>query len=517
MKFPHLFRCLICFLLIVALVGNAFFTPVNASAVAFSKVAIDSLIVVGSAIMGLGVLAGSDTNAYKSLASSVVSALGLGSVIDVVTWAVSGGAYKYVIPQTLVSSIRDYLFSSSVVTEELVTTAKLPAGAVIQGKDQAYTLNTGCMAFSWQYGNLSSRTIMLIPYDLSMSSAQNLCTPALGAGSVWITGFNWVYFNSIGTSSSSAENQLGLVKIKSTGSTSSVVNDFLTGDYEFTPQKTVVTTETYRLGAVALHDAAISVAYPDWYANSVVVPGSVAGSSGDDDDEVYLPLAPGKTWGETISGTQEDVWAGAGTWTDGESESGSGAGTGSVSSSISQTWLGQKLDSLVTSISGFFSNVISTIQAVPSAFSSWLDQIIELLRGLAGVISDALVEALSLVFALDAEYVQSEVDKMTSDFVFLGSMVDFGRGLVDVFYGIGSKPPVLYVDLDDAEGDIVWGDRVVFLDLTWYERYKSYGDAIISSFLWAWFGWRLLHNIPGLLNGTSGAVPSSSVFRSWGG
>ena len=101
--------------------------------------------------------------------------------------------------------------------------------------------------------------------------------------------------------------------------------------------------------------------------------------------------------------------------------------------------------------------------------------------------------------------------------MFLGSMVDFGRGLVDVFYGIGSKPPVLYVDLDDAEGDIVWGDRVVFLDLTWYERYKSYGDAIISSFLWAWFGWRLLHNIPGLLNGTSGAVPSSSVFRSWGG
>ena len=515
MKFPHLFRCLICFLLIVALVGNAFFTPVNASAVAFSKVAIDSLIVVGSAIMGLGVLAGSDTNAYKTLASSVVSALGLGSVIDVVTWVASGGAYKYAIPQTLVQSIRDTLFSSSVVTEELQTVAMLPAGTEVNTKDYGtQVIQRACMAFSYRFGNLSSRTLVLIPYDLK--NASGLISGDINQYMKNTSTYGWVYYQAVDIPSSE-QTRLSLNVIQNSTDAGAAIVSFLSGDFEYSPKKVVVTSTEYRLGAVALHDAAISVAYPDWYSNSVVVPGSVAGSSGDDDDEVYLPLAPGKTWGETTSGTQEDVWAGAGTWTDGESESGSGAGTGSVSSSISQTWLGQKLDSLVTSISGFFSNVISTIQAVPSAFSSWLDQIIELLRGLAGVISDALVEALSLVFALDAEYVQSEVDKMTSDFVFLGSMVDFGRGLVDIFYGIGSKPPVLYVDLDDAEGDIVWGDRVVFLDLTWYERYKSYGDAIISSFLWAWFGWRLLHNIPGLLNGTSGAVPSSSVFRSWGG
>ena len=335
-NWKHLGRALVCFALVFCLLVNVSPLKAKASAITYAKVAIDSLIVVGSAIMGLGVLAGSDTNAYKSLASSVVSALGLGSVIDVVTWAVSGGAYKYAIPQTLVSSIRDYLFSSSVVTEELVTTAKLPAGAVIQGKDQAYTLNTGCMAFSWQYGNLSSRTIILLPYDLSMSSAQNLCTPALGAGSIWISGLNWVYFNAINTSSSSEENRLGLVKIESTGSTATVVNDFLTGEYEFTPKKTVVTTETYRLGAVALHDAAISVAYPDWYANSVVVPGSVAGTD-EDDDEVALPIAPGKTWGETIGGTQAGTWEGVGTWTDTNTDTEAGTGAGTNTGAISVT------------------------------------------------------------------------------------------------------------------------------------------------------------------------------------
>lgn len=507
MKFPHLFRCLICFLLIVALVGNAFFTPVNASAVAFSKVAIDSLIVVGSAIMGLGVLSGSDTNAYKSLASSVVSALGLGSVIDVVTWVASGGAYKYAIPQRIVEAIKTYLFGNSVVSRSSPTlgVALGPGGTITVSSSRSFTTTNYCEVFCSQaISGAKGRFLFFSHVPFSVNG-----TEATAYGTCYYVAFSGVpyaYWKDAGHyifdySPYGAYSHEGFANSCSS---------HYQGD-------TVSVSDGLVAGYIADETATIASGYAEWYANSVVVPGSVAGSSGDDDDEVYLPLAPGKTWGETTLGTQEDVWSGAGTWTDGESESGSGAGTGSVSSSISQTWLGQKLDSLVTSISGFFSNVISTIQAVPSAFSSWLDQIIELLRGLAGVISDALVEALSLVFALDAEYVQSEVDKMTSDFVFLGSMVDFGRGLVDVFYGIGSKPPVLYVDLDDAEGDIVWGDRVVFLDLTWYERYKPYGDAIISSFLWAWFGWRLLHNIPGLLNGTSGAVPSSSVFRSWGG
>ena len=510
MKFPHFVRCLVCFLLIVALVGNAFFTPVNASAVAFSKVAIDSLIVVGSAIMGLGVLAGSDTNAFKSLASSVVSALGLGNVIEVVTWVASGGAYKYAIPQTLVQAVRSQLWTSQTVKTESISIVKFPAGTTFTSGGVTVTLNASHYLFRHKYMNNSSNLVVINANggrpSLSLSDGS----------SPTVNSYKSVYCCVMDLSSAEAS-RLGLTVFSDSYYDYQSAYYFLNGAYDVSPVETVIATEVYKTGTIAKQDDTIAAGYADWYANSVVVPGSVAGSSGDDDDEVYLPLAPGKTWGETTSGTQEDVWAGAGTWTDGESDVGSGTGAGSSASSISQTWLGQKLDSLVTSISGFFSNVISAVQAIPSAFSNWFDQIIELLRGLAGVISDALVEALSLVFALDSEYVQSEVKKMTGDFVFLGSMVDFGRGLVDVFYGIGSKPPVLYVDLHDAEGDIVWGDRVVFLDLTWYERYKPYGDAIISSFLWAWFGWRLLHNIPGLLNGTSGAVPSSSVFRSWGG
>lgn len=491
MKFPHFVRCLVCFLLIFALLVNVSPLKADAASIVYSKVAIDSLTVVGSVIMGLGVLAGADTSVFKSLASSVVSAIGLGNIIDVVTWVASGGAYKYAIPQTLVQKVSDYLWSSSVLSSVESQSAKLTTAektALKNAQKKPYYF----LAFD-SNGNAVIGSHDTHPFVIT-SGTSGLVVKSAGGGGV---GFPCYCASWSGT----------LTKYSV---------PIVSGNVYVTGQEAVNLSDNYTPGFIASYGSAVASGYADWYANSVVVPGTITGSSDDDDEEVHLPFAPGRNWDDTIGKTQDDVWNGSGTY-EGSSEGDSSAGSGSSASSISQTWLGQKLDSLVASISGFFSNVISAVQAIPSAFSNWFDQIIELLRGLAGVISDALVEALSLVFALDSEYVQSEVNKMTSDFVFLGSMVDFGRGLVDIFYGIGSKPPVLYVDLHDAEGDIVWGDRVVFLDLTWYERYKPYGDAIISSFLWAWFGWRLLHNIPGLLNGTSGAVPSSSVFRSWGG
>lgn len=140
-------------------------------------------------------------------------------------------------------------------------------------------------------------------------------------------------------------------------------------------------------------------------------------------------------------------------------------------------------------------------------FLNLLQQLWDTIANLFAIVRDAVLEALSLAFDLDPAYMEAQFNSLISEFKFFGSMVDFGKSVVDVFYGIGSKPPVLYIDLSAAEGSVFWGERVIFLDLTWYSRYKPYGDALISSFLWAFFGWRLLHHIPGLINGSSGIVP----------
>ena len=333
-NWKHLGRARGCFALVFCLLVNVSPLQANASAITYAKVAIDSLIVVGSAIMGLGVLAGSDTNAYKSLASSVVSALGLGSVIDVVTWVASGGAYKYAIPQTLVQSIRDTLFSSSVVTEELQTVAMLPAGTEVNTKDYGtQVIQRACMAFSYRFGNLSSRTLVLIPYDLK--NASGLISGDINQYMKNTSTYGWVYYQAVGIPSSE-QTRLSLNVIQNSTDAGDAIVSFLSGDFEYSPKKVVVTSTEYRLGAVALHDAAISVAYPDWYSNSVVVPGSVAGTD-EDDEEVALPIAPGKTWGETIGGTQAGTWEGLGTWTDTNTDTEAGTGAGTNTGAVSVT------------------------------------------------------------------------------------------------------------------------------------------------------------------------------------
>ena len=93
-------------------------------------------------------------------------------------------------------------------------------------------------------------------------------------------------------------------------------------------------------------------------------------------------------------------------------------------------------------------------------------------------------------------------------------MVDIAQGLsVDLS---SSTPPVVYVHLEDSESEYIKGGTVKFIDMSWYARYKPYGDVILSGFLWALFAWRMYLKIPGIINGVGGSVghiASSGGYR----
>ena len=63
------------------------------------------------------------------------------------------------------------------------------------------------------------------------------------------------------------------------------------------------------------------------------------------------------------------------------------------------------------------------------------------------------------------------------------------------------EPPKVSVSLSTTAGSVKFNQDAVILDMSWYEPYKVYGDAIISGFLWLGFGWNIYKRTPSILNG----------------
>ena len=99
------------------------------------------------------------------------------------------------------------------------------------------------------------------------------------------------------------------------------------------------------------------------------------------------------------------------------------------------------------------------------------------------------------------DYLSQKVNSLRTRFIFADSILGTVDYLSQKLANLGQEPPVVYVDLGAADGSYDFGDKVVFMDLSWYEKYKPTGDAIISTFLWWFFVWRLFVTLPGIING----------------
>lgn len=48
--------------------------------------------------------------------------------------------------------------------------------------------------------------------------------------------------------------------------------------------------------------------------------------------------------------------------------------------------------------------------------------------------------------------------------------------------------------------------NTVVLDLSWYSPYKSYGDLVLTGFIYLFFLWRLFINLPNIIHGLGGFI-----------
>ena len=53
---------------------------------------------------------------------------------------------------------------------------------------------------------------------------------------------------------------------------------------------------------------------------------------------------------------------------------------------------------------------------------------------------------------------------------------------------------------------------VKVIDFSWYAPFKTYGDLIITGFVYAFFLWRIFINLPNIIHGLGGVVDSNQML-----
>ena len=169
MKNYKYFRVLVCLLLVCALIISISPIKAHATAAAFIPVAVPvaAPIVIGAILIGLGVSYGVSSGAFDDLIDSCAAVLSdLGDIVNNKINLYVYNNRSYVDP-SIIRNVRGHLFSSSSFVDTLDKSSSLTSGTVV-GK---YTLQADCYAFAYKYSSLTSRTVVLIPYDFSRASA----------------------------------------------------------------------------------------------------------------------------------------------------------------------------------------------------------------------------------------------------------------------------------------------------------------------------------------------------------
>ena len=115
---------------------------------------------------------------------------------------------------------------------------------------------------------------------------------------------------------------------------------------------------------------------------------------------------------------------------------------------------------------------------------------------------ELLKEALSFLFVPSEDSINSLVDSVKSHFAFIDTISNTANSIKDMFSGTDTLP-VIKVSLPQNSW---YNGEVTVLDLNWYSTYKSYGDVIISAFIYAFFLWRMFIKLPSIISGTGGAI-----------
>lgn len=184
-----------------------------------------------------------------------------------------------------------------------------------------------------------------------------------------------------------------------------------------------------------------------------------------------------------------------------------------------KSWIDIKIQSIADWWTTFWADTIATVKALgltiteffTVTFPAWITDVKAWALALPKTITDAIAVALAAAFVPAAGYWDAKIAACMAAFPLFNSIITTGRGLGGFFSGLGSRPPVIYIDLGNSASWAIGGTQK-FLDLTWYAQYKPTVDTILSGFLWLLFAWRFFLRLPGLLRGEGGTIDRLGTY-----
>lgn len=126
--------------------------------------------------------------------------------------------------------------------------------------------------------------------------------------------------------------------------------------------------------------------------------------------------------------------------------------------------------------------------------------------GLDSVIATAVQGVLTTCFVPDEAMTMQRMGEMKAYFKFVDQITYSVNSMLDKFMNI-TPTPYLKIPLGHVESKYNYGlGEYWIIDISWYAKYKSFGDRVFLAICWIFFLWYLFVKLPGIIAGMEGSI-----------
>lgn len=229
--------------------------------------------------------------------------------------------------------------------------------------------------------------------------------------------------------------------------------------WESSSATTFSVPEGLELEQIAPQEQSLQEGYSTWHGNSITVQ-----DPSTKEEIAVMPIPQVYTSQEALGLTQQQIWEGT----------------------LSDAIVDANKGTLAGTDTGTFFESLADVLMTPF---EWL------------------LDGIKSIFVPSEDFLSAKVEALRTEFSFADSIIDTFEMFSGSFLDFDSSPPVIYIDLSAAETLYDWGPEVVFVDFSWYARYKPTVDVLLSAFLWLVFFWRVGIHLPNIIRGVAGDVP----------
>jgi hypothetical protein len=114
-----------------------------------------------------------------------------------------------------------------------------------------------------------------------------------------------------------------------------------------------------------------------------------------------------------------------------------------------------------------------------------------------------ILNGIKSIFIPKDDFLDDKVTSIRSRFSFVDSIIDTSKGIINrINSSKSNNAPKMTLELD------IRGEKknVTIIDMSWYAKFKPYGDIVIGGMIIVFFVWRMFRNAPNIINGVGTSV-----------